>query len=249
MAGRKSYTSQTISLLVAICFLSFPSYAKYSGGTGEPNDPYQIATASDLIVLGRQTQDYDKHFILTADIDLDPNLPGRKVFEKAVIASGTTSPSGRFIGTPFTGVFDGNGHAILNLVIKGGDNLGLFGRLESGAEVRDVGVVNVNIIGSGDYVGGLVGENRAGRITSSYSTGAISATFCVGGLVGTNGYELTVLIPGASVTESYSDSTVDGSGRVGGLVGFNQGDIATSYSTGIVSATGGSVGGLVGWNC
>ncbi len=249
MAGRKSHTSQTIPLLVAVCLLSLPAYAKYSGGTGEPNDPYQIATAGDLIVLGRQTQDYNKHFILTADIDLDPNLPGRKVFEKAVIASGTTSGSGRFIGTPFTGVFNGNGHAILNLVIKGVDNLGLFGRLESGAEVRDVGVVNVNIIGSGRAVGGLVGYNYDGTVAQCCSTGAISGTSYVGGLVGDNGSVLTVLTPGASVTESYSDGTVDGSACVGGLVGSNQGSIATSYSTGIVSATGGFVGGLVGWNC
>ena len=59
---------------------------KYAGGTGEPNNPYQIATAADLILLGDSPEDYYKHFILTADIDLDPNLPGRKVFDRAVIA-------------------------------------------------------------------------------------------------------------------------------------------------------------------
>jgi hypothetical protein len=63
--------------------------AKYSGGTGEPNDPYQIATAADLIALGEDPNDYGKHFILMADIDLDPNLPGRTVFDRAVIAPDT----------------------------------------------------------------------------------------------------------------------------------------------------------------
>jgi hypothetical protein len=63
-----------------------PVAAKYSGGTGEPNDPYQIATAADLIALGETPADYDKHFLLTADIDLDQR-PG-KVFDKAVIAAG-----------------------------------------------------------------------------------------------------------------------------------------------------------------
>jgi len=62
---------------------------KYSGGTGEPNDPYQIATAADLFLLGDSPGDYGKHFILTADIDLNPNLPGGKVFDKAVIAPDT----------------------------------------------------------------------------------------------------------------------------------------------------------------
>ena len=56
---------------------------KYWGGSGTAEDPYQIATAEDLIALGETAQDYDKHFVLTADIDLDPNLPGRKVFDKA----------------------------------------------------------------------------------------------------------------------------------------------------------------------
>ena len=49
--------------------------AKYGGGTGEPNDPYQIATAEDLIVLGETPEDYDKHFILTADM-WDPMIIG-----------------------------------------------------------------------------------------------------------------------------------------------------------------------------
>ena len=77
-----------------VCLVGLPAQAKYSGGTGEPNDPYQIATAADLIALGETPDDYDKHFILTADIDLDPNLPGRKVFDKAVIAPDTNRHGG-----------------------------------------------------------------------------------------------------------------------------------------------------------
>ena len=110
--------------------------AKYSGGSGTAQDPYQIATAADLILLGETPTDYDKHFILTADIDLEPNLPGRKVFDKAVIAPDTDSVKSGFQGTPFTGVFDGNGHTISRLTIKGGGDVGLFGQLTSGAEVR-----------------------------------------------------------------------------------------------------------------
>jgi len=60
-----------IAIGLALTGVSVAS-AKYSGGTGEPNDPYQIATAVDLIALGEEPNDYDKHFILTAAIDLDP---------------------------------------------------------------------------------------------------------------------------------------------------------------------------------
>ena len=71
-----------MSLAVCLLFLATVtvSQAQYSGGSGMMDDPYQIATAADLIALGETPDDYDKHFILTADIDLDPNLPGRKVF-------------------------------------------------------------------------------------------------------------------------------------------------------------------------
>ncbi len=77
---------RTITLLITIFSVSFPVYAQYSGGTGEPNDPYQITMAEDLMLLNETPEDYDKHFIMTVDIDLDPNLPGRKVFDRAVIA-------------------------------------------------------------------------------------------------------------------------------------------------------------------
>ena len=60
-----------IHLMFILCILNIPVYAQYSGGIGEPDDPYQIATAEDLMLLGESPGDYDKHFILTADIDLD----------------------------------------------------------------------------------------------------------------------------------------------------------------------------------
>jgi hypothetical protein len=69
-------------LALTTCLLVLPAHAKYSGGSGTAQDPYQIATAADLIALGETPGDYDKHFLLTADIDLDPKLPGRRMFDK-----------------------------------------------------------------------------------------------------------------------------------------------------------------------
>lgn len=92
MKGRQAVSHLKHSVLlkvVLVLVLSVSAFAQYSGGTGEPNDPYQIATATDLILLGETPDDYDKHFILIADIDLDPTLPGRKMFDRAVIAPDT----------------------------------------------------------------------------------------------------------------------------------------------------------------
>ncbi|MFZ2146341.1 MAG: GLUG motif-containing protein, partial [Sedimentisphaerales bacterium] len=239
--SRKSQILLIITVLITICSFSFPVYAKYSGGTGEPNDPYQIASADDLLLLGESPEDYDKHFILTADIDLAPNLPGRKVFDRAVIAPDVNETNEYFDGTPFTGVFDGNGHTISNLTIEGGWYLGLFGYLGSGTEVRNLGVVDVNITGV-DNVGGLVGYNYGGAVTRCYSTGAVSGDYFVGGLVGYNS---------GTVTQCYSSGMVNGSSSVGGLVGgnssFQVATLTSCYSTAVV--TGDScVGGLLGIN-
>ena len=214
--------------------------AKYSGGRGEPNDPYQISTAEDLMLLGESPEDYDKHFILTADIDMDPNLPGRKVFDRAVIAPDVneTNRWGDFDGTPFTGTFDGNDHTISHLAIAGAGYLGLFGQLALGAEIKDLGVVDVNVT-SASSCGGLVGRSR-GVLTCCSSTGVINAYYGVGGLLGIN--------DGGSITMSYSTSTVNGNEEVGGLVGSNlDGSITQSYSTGTVSGSY-DIGGMVGWN-
>jgi hypothetical protein len=213
---------------------------KYTGGTGEPNDPYRIATADDLMLLGESPEDYDKHFILTADIDLDPNLPGRKVFDKAVIAPDTNNTELYFQGTQFTGVFDGNGHVISNLHIQGSDYLDVFGRLDFEAKIFNLGMEAVDVNGTGDFIGSLVGYN-SGSITSSYSSGTVTGNDHVGGLVGSNGW-------GGNITTSHSTATVIGNEKVGGLAGRNGwGSITTSYSTGHVNGYW-DVGGFVGRN-
>jgi len=231
---------RTLFLTLITCLFVLPAYAQYSGGTGEPNDPYQIATAEDLMLLGETPEDYDKHFILTTDIDLDPNLPGRKVFDRAVIAPGWE--------TPFIGVFDGNGRTISHLTIEGSDYLGLCGQVGSwdarAGGIRNLGLADVNIVGSGDCIGGLVGSNGrfysdGGTVTHCYSTGSVSGNQSVGGLVGSNMGE---------VANCHSTGTVRGGSSVGGLLGENRGDVTNCYSKSTVVGDYDSVGGLVGKN-
>jgi hypothetical protein len=122
-------------VLSSICF-------GYSGGSGTSEDPYQIATKADLLALAAIPTDYNKCFILTADIDLDPNLPGGQVFTTAIIAADTDPANDSFQGTAFTGTFDDNGHKIAHFTINGGSNefLGLFGYISSGGKVKNLGI-------------------------------------------------------------------------------------------------------------
>jgi hypothetical protein len=219
--------------------LSYPrlSWQKYSGGTGKPNNPYQIATLEDLMLLGETPEDYDKNFILTDNVDLDPNLPDRKVFDRAVIAPDINDAGDGFQGATFTGVFDGDGYTITNLTISGRRYLGLFGQLGLGAMISNLGLEAIDVNGTSDYIGGLAGYNE-GHITKNYSTGMVHGDDGIGGLLGDNlGY----------VTECYSAGLVKGDESVGGLVGENYGSITTSYSTCMVSGWE-KVGGLSGYS-
>ncbi len=212
---------------------------KYRGGTGEPNDPYRIATAGDLIMLGENPQDYDKYFILIADVDLDPNLPGRRVFDAAVIAPDADANDfpAELQGTPFSGVFDGNGHAIRHLTIQGVSHVGLFGKIAPEGCVSHLGVEAVDVNGIDYNVGGLAGCNE-GTIIDCYSTGKVDGDWSAGGLVGCNN---------GSITEAHNAAAVDGDTRVGGLVGYQLGSITASYNAGAVHGSNGT-GGLAGQN-
>lgn len=191
----------------------------YSGGTGEPNDPYQIATPEDLNDIGNYEEDWDKHFILVNDV----NLAEYTGTQFKIIGNNTTK---------FTGVFDGNDHKVWNFTRIGS---GLFGCLRG--YIRNLGMENVVVQGS--TTGGLVKEND-GTITNCYSKGNVSGFYYVGGLVGYNAFYGTL-------TNCYSTGRVTGEYAVGGLVGRNYGTITNSYSSGSVSGNE-WVGGLVGWN-
>jgi hypothetical protein len=123
------------------------------------------------------------------------------------------------IGTayePFAGTFDGQGYEIRDLFIDRHDkdkldwNIGLFGRVHTMGTIKNVGVVNVNIIGWW-CVGGLVGNNF-GNVSNSYSTGNVTGLKYAGGLVGSQS--------SGTVSNSYSTSNVTGIYHSGGLVGL-----------------------------
>ena len=139
----------------------------------------------------------------------------------------------------FTGSFEGDGHTITGLKInRPATNLvGLFGKTGE-AEIKNVGMVDVDINGSG-RVGGLVGYCNSGILNNCYSTGAVSGDdYFVGGLVGFNN---------GIMTNCYSTSSVSGANEIGGLVGYKNGILSNCYSTGaVVSSGGGNAGGLAG---
>ena len=202
---------RAITLLITIFSLSLPAYAKYSGGTGESNDPYLIYTAEQMNSISAEPNDWDKHFRLMADIDMgtvDPN---------------TTKPIGGsasafFEDSPFTGVFDGGGFVIYNFSCSSleKDGVGLFGVVWPKAEhlkqgsgiVKNLHLVALEVTGQ-SCVGGLVGQN-CGTVVSCSVAGEVTGWSSVGGLVGENRGVITLC---------ESSTFVLGESDVGGLVG------------------------------
>lgn len=234
------------STLFTFCSVSF-SY-DFAGGTGEPNDPYQIETAEQLLQIGSDANLLDKCFILNNDIDLDPDVTGIPPFTQAPIAPDIGASPG-FQVTPFTGIFDGNANKINNLIIDtagaNGDFLGIFGLISGEqAQVRNLGIENVSVIGGNkcNYLGGLCGRNY-GNISNCYSTGSIwggnSSNF-VGGLIGYNCDE--------SISNCYSICTISGYKEIGGLCGYNSaGSISNCYAASSIDGED-YLGGLCGYN-
>ena len=138
--------------------------------------------------------------------------------------------------TEFTGDFKGNGHTIDNLTINRSSttNVGLFGRTSSAARIESVGITNANVTGN-SHAGALVGALQ-GEVVACWSTGSVTATRVVGGLVGWSNNS-------NAITTSYSHASVTGTAaqadHVGGLMGQSQSaTIRNSYSTGGVTRTG-----------
>jgi hypothetical protein len=226
-------------IVVAVCLIVNKSWAvEFAGGTGEPNDPYQIATTKQLIRIGDDPNLLDKYYVLINDIDMDPNLPGGQVFDQPVIA-------GNF--TEFSGCFDGNGHKIKNLTMQNdtADYIGLFGRVISDGSVKNLGLENVSITGK-ERVGGLAGLSN-GTIKNCYANGRVSGGYdCedIGCLVGMNGGIIIDCRASGNVTGGQE------SWHIGGLAGFNYGGTIKDCHANISVIVGGyshRIGGLVGY--
>ena len=236
--GTASYDTTTGEIVATPAAGSF--YAGYIGmiPEGEFNDVTvwavfgkEIATVGEFNAI---TNNLAGVYKLTADIDLQ-NVERQPFGE-------------------FSGVFDGNGHAVRNISItKGSDtNIGLFSLL-NGATIRNLTLDGGRIEGY-DNVGGIAGKILGDTLIENCSVNIVvfGNRYTIGGFVG--------YADGGNVTirrcRSFADVT-SVSGESGGLVGSTNSDnlrIEDSYAEGILVARnqtycGGATGysgGLVG---
>jgi hypothetical protein len=247
-----------LSLIVLAGLAGSVRAGTYSGGSGEPNDPYLIATAADMNEIGAEPNDWDAHFLMTADVNL------------ADYTGSQFNIIGNSGSNAFTGVFDGNDYMISNFTYTavGGSYIGLFGCInDANAVIKDLVLIDPNVVattsekvgalaghlghgtisgcavigGSASgkhYTGVLAGYDYYGTISNCYATGAVTGCeFAGGGLVGLNSY--------GAISNCYAAGAVSGDSVTGGLVGFNSsGTVIASFwdieTTGQTTSAGGT---------
>lgn len=215
-------------------------------GTGSTADPYLVCLAQQLALIATGDYTLDRAYALGDDLDVSELAP-------AFATIGDDA-------TPFTGTFDGRGHAVRGLPAS------LFAGIEAGAVVRELslegeadaslepirwgflawqnrglvqGVQVDATLTAPSHSGLLLGLNQ-GTVEGCSSRGAISGGAAhVGGLVGVNE---------GVVRRSFSAATVNATQRVGGLVGRQSTELGAIEECYAVGAVGGerSVGGLLG---
>ena len=220
------------------------------GANGTVDHPIVISTTEQLDLLAKKVNGTDgytangfsgKYFELGANITYD----------------GTTN-NYTPIGTEnaqdnaFTGHFDGKGHTVsgINVDTYAQWYKGLFGRIGSTAEVKNVTLSDATITGY-QYTGGIVGYNNGGTVENCHvlSTvtvlGTKASAVYHGGIVGSNGG--TVRGCTSAATVSYQSTTYN-MNYYGGIVGYTSGTIQNCLVYGGSVSGAFRVGAVVGYN-
>ena len=212
------------------------SWETLSTAIGSPSNPFLITDFDDFQQFCNDPNCWASGFYtrLEADIDLDTNLPGRVIYDKAPIAGDTDNTNNYiFDGIAYAGHFEGGGHVISNLTVDGEDFIGLFGYIGINSQIKNLGLENISITGN-DYVGGLMGYDNDGIIINCYAAGNVDGNVYIGGLIGHDSK--------GNIINCYSTGNIKGGYWAGGLIGDSYKSIITNcYSTGNVYGGGGLI--------
>ncbi len=208
--------------------ISYGSFEEEPEGSGSEENPYLIATPGNLLWISRRGGS-NGYCVQTADIDMYE-------YEWSPISD-------------FQGEYNGNGYSILNIMASSSYNSSTFGGLfERAYRVKNVNLINVEIVSDANNIGGIIGEvsNHNGSYVMNCNFDGLirSRADNIGGIVGYTNSE-SKIIACSSTGLIYNDP----SNSLGGIVGYTDGRVfvqACSSNMKIIGASGSSVGGIIG---
>lgn len=224
-------------LIVTSAFAT-PTYT----GTGTAASPYQIDTCVELQDMNYYLNVTTVYFELSANVDCSDTLN----WVKAGGGLKGFSPIGND-ETGFRGHFDGNKFAIKSLMIYAdvNNNVGLFG-YAPGAKIKRLGLVDVNIYSTKEYVGALTGRvSDETDVNNVYVlNGKITGVSYVGGITGENSGDIN-----KCYTKDINIMNNTANHRAGGIAGRSYARIENCYSTAKISSANGTIyaGGISGY--
>ena len=224
---------------------------EFAGGSGTADDPYQIADAAQLALLGAkmtselESEGYgEAHYVLTDDISLNDVEDYDNWSSEGPEYS--WMPLGFEDDIEFKGVFDGNGHTISGLYInanceEAANGYGLF--CEVYGTVKDMTLENayLEVSGMSCYVGAISANMWKDAIIENCSVNAV-----VKGYDGTYG-DIVGWAAGGATWDMHDEedkvwteySTISGCTFTGSIKQIK--DSSSSYLGGIVGSSSGNV--------
>ena len=212
-------------------------YKDYNFGVGGKDDwdTYTpITDTAGLEAIGKDEASVSGNYVLMNDID---------VVEDTGKTENNWTPIGNLITDPFlqafTGKFSGDGHIIsgININKPSEGNLGLFKAVGTNGVVKNVGLTDGSICGSG-YVGGICPIN-GGTIENCFSSLEIYARDYAGGICAINE---------GTINKCFNTGNISGDNKGGGICGQNFGSISNSYNIGNIEIYTSDFGGICGSN-
>lgn len=213
-----------VLLLCIIIFVSYFSFSFRKKATFAAAITVNISTPYDLYLFATRVNNNTSsgayrsaNVYLLNDIDMS-NLS----------SSYTFSNIGYHPNYSFTGVFDGQNHAIKNLSIGGVNDRGLFGYVNG--TVKNVVVYNGSVTANGGYsAGSIAGCLQGGTISNCYNMGmdvyiSQSSSSTTGGIVG--------YVSAGSIVSCYNNAEVYTYSLSGDSVTIKSGGIAGHLSSG-----------------
>lgn len=240
--------------------------AEFAGGTGTKDDPYLIATpeqfaklAVEIENLAADDNNWDNmytdgvYFLQTADLVFNNDVMGKTSWDEYGDQSGIDATGLRTFGgigyqageydyQRFSGYYDGGGHSIKGVYLKGEkSSTGLFNFTEGG-EIKNLVVEDTYMSGNAN-VGIIVGTADGTTVINCQTSGTI---YCGGsyhaGLVGT-------LTGGGKVLNCVTYAWTWGKNNIAGLVGSgrNTSLIQNCYFGGWLGGVGSNLASFKWW--
>jgi len=185
----------------------------------------KIKTVEDLVCVSNLSKNgktfSGKTVMLLSDIDINNDNSYDNINDTTygdINGNGTvegikvelTTSSGFLPIANFSGIFEGYGYSLSNLMINrsGMNNVGLFGTITNGGIVKGINIYDINVKG-GVYVGGIIGYLNKGTVNEISISGDINGYNNIGGITGYNylsGNKITSVLVNTNVTASNSNA-------------------------------------------